>query len=390
MSQIEPVTETSESSPGVSGRWPAADDRGGWPIWQISLARIRDFYRHRTTIFWVYGFPVVMSIALGIAFRERPQATYVVDVQATAGADWVVAALDDWGSASDDGQRDTQFNVRRVDADQGRRRLRIGRSTLLIVPPDEAIAPAGGTQPELEFVFDPTRPESNLARAAVDRALQVSAGRLDPLAVRDVSFDEPGSRYIDFLIPGLIGFCLMGGGLWGIGFVVVDLRVRNLLKRLVTTPMWRSDFLAALMLSRFFFMVTQALLLVYVARWLFGVVVLGSMTLLLVVTVLGSLMFAGLGLLVACRAQTVETVSGIMNLTMMPMWLLSGIFFSTERFPDTVQPLIKLLPLTPLIDALRSIMLEGATLTDVGLDVGLMTAWIVASFFLALRFFRWS
>ena len=184
----------------------------------------------------------------------------------------------------------------------------------------------------------------------------------DAAEVKLVAVDAPGSRYIDFLVPGLLGMSLMGGGLWGVGFVTVDMRRRNLLKRFLATPMRKSHFLAGLMVSRMLFMVPEVIILLVFARYAFGVVIHGSLFTVVFFILLGALMFSGIGLLVASRATTVEMVSGLMNLVMVPMWIFSGIFFSSERFPEVIQPLIRLLPLTPLIDALRAVMLEGAPL----------------------------
>ena len=201
---------------------------------------------------------------------------------------------------------------------------------------------------------------------------------------------EPGGRYIDFLVPGLLGLGLMGGGLWGVGFAIVDLRIRKLLKRYIATPMKRSHFLAAMMISRLLFTATEAIVLLLCARLLFGVVNYGNPFAVGALIILGAFQFAGIGLLVASRAQTLEAVSGLMNLVMLPMWIASGVFYSVERFPAAIQPYLRVLPLTPLIDAIRSVMLEGASLTELGSEVGLCSLWGVVTFALALKWFRWS
>jgi ABC-type multidrug transport system permease subunit len=228
-----------------------------------------------------------------------------------------------------------------------------------------------------------------LARSGVDDQLQRAAGRQDAADVSFVEVDEPGGRYIDFLVPGLLGMSLMGGGLWGVGFVIVDMRVRKLLKRFLATPMKKSDFMAAIMGSRMIFMVREVLFLLLFARYACGVVNHGSFVALTLLVLLGAVMFSGLGLLIASRAKTIEAVSGMMNLIMVPMWIFSGIFFSSERFPEAAQPFIKAIPLTPLIDALRSVMLEGAPLSAQLTRIAIMAAWGAVSFLLALRWFRW-
>jgi ABC-type multidrug transport system permease subunit len=260
--------------------------------------------------------------------------------------------------------------------------LRTGRTALVIEVGD-------GETPLYEYQFDPTRPESVLAEAAVDDALQRAAGRQDIVAVRFEEFKEPGGRYIDFLVPGLLGMSLMGGGLWGVGFVTVDMRIRKLLKRFLATPMRKTDFLGGVMLSRLLFLVPEVLVLLIFARLAFGVVIYGSLLSVAFLILLGAVTFAGLGLLVASRAKTLEAVSGLMNLVMLPMWLLSGIFFSSDRFPEAAQPFIQLLPLTALNNSLRAVMQEGASLASQLPEIGLLAGWAVVTFILALKLFRW-
>jgi ABC-2 type transport system permease protein len=250
------------------------------------------------------------------------------------------------------------------------------------------VVPAG--EKRCHYLFDPTRSESLLARSKVDDTLERAAGRKDLLATEDQEMKEPGGRYIDFLIPGLIGMNVMGGGLFGVGFVTVDMRIRKLLKRFLATPMRKSDFLGAILLSRLLFLVPEMVVLLLFARAAFGVVIHGSLLAMTALILLGAFAFSGIGLLVASRARTMEAVSGLMNLIMVPMWLLSGIFFSSERFPEAVQPYIKALPLTPLIDALRGVSLEGASLASQWREVSILAAWAVGSFVLALRWFRWN
>lgn len=361
------------------------------PLWQLVLARLREFFREPEAIFWVYGFPILMVILLGIAFRNKPVEKISVDIVKSAGAERVATTLQESDKAGSTGSAATstsgaspRFDVQIDSEDMFRRRLRTGKTDLVV-----SIGPAQSGKPHYEFLFDATRPESALARNAVDDALQRAAGRVDPATVTDRAFDEPGSRYIDFLVPGLLGMSLMGGGLWGVGYVTVDMRIRKLLKRFLATPMKRRDFLAGIMISRLLFMVPEVLVLLVFAWLVFGVEVHGSLLAVGVLILLGAAMFAGIGLLVASRARTLETVSGLMNLVMLPMWLMSGIFFSSDRFPAFVQPLVKALPLTPLIDGLRSVMQEGTSLAAMPGTLLALAGWTVVSFALALRWFRW-
>lgn len=343
------------------------------PLVNLTLARMREFLREPEAVFWVYVFPLILVVALGVAFRNRPvEAVRVVIREGPASAQ-VAAALN----------RSPRFQAAVCDESDARRRLRTGRADLMVVV-------GSGTTPRYEYAFDATRAESVLARNAVDDFLQRQAGRRDPVEVADLPLDEPGARYIDFLVPGLLGMGLMGGGMWGVGFVIVDMRIRKLLKRYLATPMKRVHFLGAVVISRLIFTVTEVILLLVFSRLLFGVTILGSSLAIAVLILLGSLEFSGIGLLVASRAQTIETVSGLMNLVMLPMWIASGIFFSVERFPEAIQPVLALLPLNPLIHALRTVMLEGASLWSLGGEVALIAAWGGLCFVLGLRWFRWN
>jgi ABC-2 type transport system permease protein len=239
------------------------------------------------------------------------------------------------------------------------------------------------------YLFDETRPESRAARAVVDDALQHAEGRVDPTPVRDQLVTEPGSRYIDFLIPGLLGFNLMSSGLWGVGFVIVDMRVRKLIKRMMATPMSRAHFLLSFVLVRGAFLLGELPVLLCFACWVFHVPIRGSIPLVVGLSVLGSLMFAGLGLLLGSRAQNTHTVAGLVNLLTLPMMVTSGVFFSAGRFPDALQPVIRLLPLTAVIDAIRAVMLDGAGLAAVTTQIAIIAAWGLISFLVALRLFRW-
>jgi ABC-2 type transport system permease protein len=348
------------------------DNRTYSPLWEIVLSRFREFYREPEALFWVYGFPILLVIGLGVAFRNQPVEQITVDVEAGPAAHDVVEAL----------TAQPRFVSAAYPSEKTRLRLRTGKS-------DVIVSVTEGSPPGYEYIYDPSRPPSVLARNAVDDVLQRAAGREDAAVITEQEFSEPGGRYIDFLVPGLLAMSLMGGGLWGVGFVTVDMRIRKLLKRFLATPMRKSDLLAGVMISRMLFMVPEVLVLLVFARIAFDVRIFGSLAAVVLLILIGAVTFSGLGLLVAARPRTLEAVSGLMNLVMLPMWLLSGIFFSSARFPEFAQPFIRVLPLTALIDALRAVMQDGASLASQWSPIAIMAVWSVASFTLALRWFRW-
>jgi len=339
------------------------------PLWQLTLARLRGFFREPSTVFWSFGFPVLLTVALGVAFRSRPPEPVRAGVEQGPGDEAVASALR--------GRPALEVDVLRADAAQGA--LRTGRVAIVVVPGDPPT-----------YRLDPTRPESRLARAVVDDLLQRAAGRKDTIGPREEQVTEPGARYVDFLVPGLLGMNLMSAGMWGIGYVIVEMRSKKLLKRMVATPMRRSDFMLSFVLMRLFFLAVEVPVFVGFAVLAFGVPVRGPLLALAGVSTLGALAFSGLGLLVASRARNIQTVSGLINLVMMPMFILSGVFFSPENFPRAMQPAIRALPLTALNDGLRAVMNEGAGLAAVAPQSALLAGVAVVSFALALRLFRWS
>ncbi len=338
------------------------------PLWHLTAAKVREYLREPEAIFWILIFPVLLALALGIAFRNQGPQALAVGVQEGPGAEGIVEAL----------REDPTIAPKLLSPTEAPRSLAAGRVALVVVPADEPV-----------YWFDPTRPESVLARRTVNDALQVSRGRTDPVTIRTREVTEKGARYIDFLIPGLLGLNLMGTGMWGIGFSIVVARSKGLLKRLVASPMRRSDYLLGQVLGRMAFLVPEVLLLVGFGICVFEVPFRGSVLLFALVTIVGAMAFAGLGLLAACRAKTIEAVSGLMNFIMLPMWLFSGVFFSPSRFPDALQPFVQALPLTALNDALRAVMLEGAGPVEVALDLAIVSAWGIAAFAVALWLFRW-
>ncbi len=350
------------------------------PLRELYLTRIREFWRQPARIFWVYGFPTILAIVLGLAFKsQKPQKATVLLIEAPGG-EAVRAALGADVAREGAAWRPGIAYVE-LPREKAMYELETGKAPLVIEP---------STTGALSYHYDPTRPEAVTARAAVDEAIQRARGRRDSVAVRDVEVTKPGSRYIDFLIPGLIALNTMGGGLWGIGFMLVNFRIAGLLKRFAATPMPRRDFLAAMLGARLTFLLPDVLVLLLLGVLAFQMPIRGSLLLLTLVEVVGALAFAGIGLLVASRAKTTETVSGLMNLVMIPMWLLSGVFFSTKYYPEPMQWLIQALPLTQLCNGLRLIVLEGAGLPALVPALAILTAWAVATFFLALRVFRWT
>jgi ABC-2 type transport system permease protein len=345
-------------------------DRGGaYPaLVELTLARIREFVREPEAVFWVFVFPILMACALGLAFRSRGDQPAVIGIVEGTGRGAVERAL----------RASPGIDLRAMRADEIGRALQRADVQLVVEPSEPPV-----------YHYDPTRAESRLARRVVDEALQKAAGRRDVVAARDLPVETVGSRYIDWLVPGLLGMNIMSTGLWGLGFSIVTARTRKLLKRLVASPMRRRDYLLAQLFGRLVFLLLEVGALLGFSMIVFRVPLRGSPIALVAICLLGALSFGGLGLLVASRPRTVEAVSGLLNLVMLPMWLLSGVFFASSNFPASMQPAIRILPLTALNEALRGVMLEGVGLPTLSSQLVILFLWGTVSFLMALRVFRW-
>ena len=336
------------------------------PLVQLTLVRFLEFLREPEALFWVFVFPVLLAAGLGIAFRNRPAEVLRIAVVTPELAQSL--------------RQEKLLDVQQLDSEAAQEALRSGKVALLAAP---------GFSGTVQYRYDNTNPEGRAARLLADRAIQSAAGRVDPVATSDQLMRETGSRYIDFLIPGLLGMNLMGSAIWSMGFAIVDARRKKLLKRLVASPMPRPYYLLSFLLSRILMLVVEVGVLVGFGALLFHVPIRGSLLDLVVVCLLASLSFSALGLLLASRARTIEAASGLMNVVMMPMWISSGVFFSSQKFPDAMQPVIKALPLTAVIDALRANMLQGSSLAQMLPQIGIILFWLVICFALALKLFRW-
>ena len=334
-------------------------------LYQLTITRLKLTLREPEAIFWIFVFPILLAVGLGIAFRNRP--ADVLPVAATTPQ--LTQAL-----AADKG-----LHAALLDESSGRHALAIG--TILLLAES---SPTG-----VVYYYDDTNPDARNARILADRAIQIAAGRRDPVSAANDLVHETGSRYIDFVIPGLLGMNLMGSAMWGLGFSIVDARQKKLLKRMVAAPMPRWQYLMAYLLSRLVMLAIEVVVLLGCARIVFGVPFRGPLAQLGLICILTSLTFSALGLLVASRARTMEAVSGLMNLVMLPMWILSGVFFSASRFPGFMQPIVGALPLTAAIGAMRGNMLQGVPISQMMPLIGIMLFWCLVPFAVSLRIFRW-
>lgn len=341
------------------------------PVIELTLARFREFLREPEAVFWTFIFPILLATGLGIAFRSRPADHAKIAVLQSPRATAIESLL----------KQDSTLTIQILDDSAAARALRIGEVALLVVPAGVDSA---------EYRFDPARNEARTARLLVDRALQRAAGTVGAVPVRDNYISERGSRYIDFVVPGLLGMNIMGSSVWGIGFAIVDARRKKLLKRFVATPMRRPHYLMSFLLMRLTLMIIEVSVITAFAALVFGVPLRGAIWQLAIVAIVSALAFGGIGLFIAARARTIEGASGLMNVVMLPMWVGSGVFFSASNFPNAIQPFIQALPLTAAVDAFRANMLQGGSWSSVGPELLILAVWFTIPFVAALKMFRWQ
>lgn len=338
---------------------------------ELTAVRAREFLREPEAVFWTFMFPVLLAIGLGIAFRNKPADVVPVGVVSTTGSGSLITSL----------KASPALSVREMPTlDSALAAMRNGSLAFVVAPRGDS---------GVEYRFDDTRPDARLARLLVDDAIQRGAGRRDATPTTDSLVRAAGSRYIDFVIPGLLGMNIMGGSIWGVGFAIVDMRRKRLLKRLVATPMSRGEFLAAFVASRLTLLLIEVVVVLGFGYFALGVPQRGSLLQLTLVTLMSALSFGALGILIASRAKTIEGAQGLMNAAMVPMWVLSGVFFSHDRFPAVFQPFIRALPLTATNDALRATMLRGDGWSVIAPQMAVMAVWALACGWLALKLFRW-
>jgi len=337
----------------------------------LTKARFLEFFREPEAVFWTFGFPIVLALVLGIAFRERTPAPARIAFAPSAPA---------WAREAAAATKELQ--VVEPQPQDLARKLRSGAVDLVVEGP-------GAESAEITYRFDASREEARFARAAVDAALQRARGRVDVLRPAEQTVSEPGARYVDWLFPGLLGMNVMMSSLWGLGYTIVLHRQRKLLKRLAVTPIRPIELLLSYFLSRLVFLALEIVAILAFGSLAFGVSVSGSWLAVGCLSFLGAGCFAAIALFVASRADTIESASGWLNFVTLPMWLLSGSFYSYERFPESAQPFIKALPLTALNDGLRAVMGDGEGIAATWPQVAILAAWTAGAFLLGRRAFRW-
>jgi len=341
------------------------------PLYHLVMARLRELYREPGVLFWVFGFPLLLALCLGLAFRgQRGEPVPLgFDRQAPESARLERLLAEDPA-------------IRAVFLTRDELEQALLRGEILA-----AITYADGRP---QIALDEAREGARLARELARRILQRGAGMVEPLVISERFLTLPGTRYIDFLLPGLLGVNLMGSSLWGVGWTIVQARSRKQLKRLAATPMARSHYMISQLMARAILMLAEVAGLLLFGVLLFKFPLRGSLAGLLAIASSGAVCFTGIACLLASRTERNEVISGLMNVVMLPMYVLSGVFFARSRFPDFLQGVIEWLPLSLLNDALRGLLLENQPLLTFLPQLAVLWLTGLVCFAIALRFFRWK
>ena len=345
-------------------------------VLQLISINYKNFFRESGAIFWSFVFPIAMAGVLGIAFSNKPEKNVKIFVlnssssfvkQKTNGNQTLTLGKE-IGST-------TRCEFIYADSNNIKRGLQKGEASIYIEE----------KKGKLIYHYDPSNPEAVNTFLILEREFNKTSSSL--ATVEEIT--TPGNRYIDFLIPGLIAMGIMNSCIWGVGWYLIEFRMKKLLRRMVATPMKKSDFLFSHVVARFSLCVFESMILLFFSWLFFSIEITGSIAALILVYFSGIAAFGGMGVLVGSRTQSTHVGNGLINAVVLPMTIVSGIFFSYQSFPQWVIPYIKLLPLTLLTDSVRSIFIEGAGLADVILPSGLLLAIGAGCYFAALRIFKW-
>ncbi len=364
------------------------------PLFQLILINYREFVREPGIVFWSIIFPVLMSWVLGVAFTNRENTTQTVAV---------VKSANNHNSQLDRFLENTQANITlndtsRLEYHKTISNPKLGKTTyrFLMVNWDEAMIMLKRGQTSiiidaqhdsLLYHFDPMNPEARLNYITLSLLIKNESLIEDAQSIRIL--EKTGTRYIDFLVPGLMAMGIMNSFLWGISYALIEMRAKKLLRRMIATPMKKSEYLFSHFVARVSLALFEAAILYFFARFYFRIQIQGSILALLMIFLAGNICFTGLGILMASRTSSSRVGTGLINFVSLPMTVLSGIFFSYHNFPDFVIPFIQKLPLTMLADSMRSIFIEGTGIIENLPEFFILSGLGLICFIIGLRIYKW-
>jgi len=368
---------------------------------QLISAHFKETIREPGVLFWGIVFPILMSLGLGIAFTQKTDMIRNIAVVAdrqeknmkTSEEGRIDAFLRLYGKKIETGEGQAHFEFTLGDKQLGNTTflfwktsweeamVRLKRGNLAVIIDDQ--------NDRIRYHFDPMNPDAQLTYLKLSGILNRHVITVEKRDEIIEPMTVSGTRYIDFLIPGLIAMGIMMSCLWGISYGIIEKRTKKLLRRMVATPMKKSHFLIAKITVRMVMNFIESVLLFLFAWMVFDIRIQGSVSALILIFLAGNVAFAGISIFASSRTANTEIGNGLINAVVLPMMVLSGIFFSYHNFPDWSIPFIQKLPLTMLADATRSVFIEGAGFAEVYIQVTVLMALGVLFFAVGLRLFRW-
>jgi ABC-2 type transport system permease protein len=360
-------------------------------LWALFVASGKMFIRNRAAVFFSLFLPLIIMLIFGVLNFEGSTEIElgIVDEAGNEDSAALIAGLGDFEYLLiSEGQRDAELAA-----------LEVGDRDFVLVIPAEYQATFGGESGLVAYASsaDPAQAQvaQGLLQQAVGTAMFASFGGSIPDApafgppVRFESVESRDLGYIDFLVPGIVGMTIMQLGLFGVAFGFVHLKRTGALRRLFATPTSPSYFLSAQVLSRLIIGLVQVAILIGVGIW-FGLQMFGDYMTLLVIVLIASAIFLAVGFAIAGWAKNEDQAAPVANLVSLPMMFLSGVFFPRDAMPDFLAAITQFMPLTYVNEALRAVVNEGAGLLSLGPQLLGMGVWVVITFVLAVRMFRWE
>ncbi|GHU88396.1 ABC transporter permease [Bacteroidia bacterium] len=360
-------------------------------LYQLFKTQFLLTIREPEVLFWGMIFPVLISIGLGLAFTQQTESKFNI-ILVEKNPTELDSLLNIYGreaqskgekvqywKVSDKTLGNTEFKFSHSDWNSAIVSLKRGEADLIVTD----------SLGKTSYHFDPHNSQAQLVYMKLSALIKSPASTMNIVNTDIEPLTLKGVRYIDFLIPGLIAFGLMSSIMWGISYTIIERRSQKLLRRMVATPMKKSNFLISLMFVRILMNVVESLILLFFAWLIFDIHIQGNIGALIVLFLAGNLAFTGIAILVACNTTKTEVGTGWINAVQMPMMLLSGIFFSYHNFPEWSIGTIKLLPLTALTDGIRSIFNEGAGWMEVIYPTFALSALGLICFVIGMKLFKW-
>jgi ABC-2 type transport system permease protein len=340
-------------------------------LYQLTLVHFKTFFREPAILFWAILFPIIMAWVLGVAFANKQETVRTVYVVSSGTPPENLSGEKVIGAETGNAFRIKFHNTTEEEA---LRAIKRGVISLYIQTTGDSIV----------YHFDPSNPDAQLTHLSLDRSISGdhTNAHVEPLKTI-------GTRYIDFLIPGLIGLGIMNSCIWGIGWNLIETRMKKLLRRMVATPLRKSVFLGSHILTRIILGSIETILLLLFAFFYFKISITGSIAAFILLFLTGVFAFSGIGILIASRTDKSEVGNGLVNAVTLTMTILSGVFFNYHNFPDWTVPIIQVLPLTLLADGIRAIFVEAAGLREVLVPISILTLTGMVTTFVGLRIFKW-